>query len=163
MNVRALLAAWRRPLPPRWRRVALIVGWSAVILGLPYLACGNYLGYNEVGIARNYVTGALWLQESGFHLTAPWTEVARVDTRPQRVCVTTAGRGFNCKLAQFEPSHYREFVAVEGFYYYWWANRFSFNSGYVDEYRGMKDLLRGYAYSVKPYPFVTVLREYPAP
>lgn len=32
---------------------------------------------------------------------------------------------------------------------------------YVDEeYRGMKDLLRGYAYSVRNHSFVKVLRDY---
>jgi hypothetical protein len=78
-----------------------------------------------------------------------------------RVCITSASRGFNCKLVQFVPSDYREFVAVQGFSYYWWANRISFNSGYSEEYRGMRDLMRGYTYSVKQYPFIKILEDYP--
>jgi hypothetical protein len=131
---------------------ALIIGWLIFV---------NYTEAYEVGIARNAFTGELWLQEGGgLHFTAPWTRVARIDTRPVRVCVTSAGRGFNCKLVQFEAKHYREFVAVEGFRYYWWANRLSFNSGYDEEYRGMKDILRGHAYGVTRYPFIIVLRDY---
>ncbi len=61
---------------------------------------------------------------------------------------------------RFNPDEYKAFVAVQGFHYYWWANRFSFNSGYDEEYRGMKDLMRGYAYSSKPYPFIVVIRDY---
>jgi hypothetical protein len=74
--------------------------------------------------------------------------------------VPSAGRGWSAKLVQFEPKAYQEFVATEGFRYYWWANRFSVNFGYRDEYRGIKDIFRGYAYSDKKYPFLTVLEEY---
>ena len=131
---------------------------------LVWLACVNYTAINEVGITRNVFTGELQLQDAaGFPLTPPWVAAARIDTRPLRVCVTSAGRGFNCKLVRFEATQYREFVAVEGFSYYWWANRLSFNGGYDDEYRGMKDLLRGHAYGVERYPFITVLREYEQP
>jgi len=141
-----------------------VIGAACLLaLFLPYLACFNYLEQNEVGIAWNRATGELWLQNAGYHFTAPWVAVSSVDTRPMRVCVTTAGRGFNCKLVQFVPDDYREFVAVEGFRYYWLANRFSINSGYDDEYRGMKDLMRGYAYGTKKYPFVVTLKDFRRP
>lgn len=143
------------------KRLAVAAGTAAAALALVWLLCVNYAEAYEVGLARNAVSGEFWLQEGGgLRFTAPWVRVARIDTRPMRVCVTSAGRGFNCKLVQFEPKFYREFVAVEGFRYYWWANRFSFNWGYDEEYRGLKDLLRGHAYGVTRYPFVTVLRDY---
>ena len=138
----------------------------AGVLCLPFL--GSLAFYNhteayEVGVAWNRVTGALWAQGPGMHWTAPWVSVSVIDTRPQRVCLTTAGRGFNCRLVRFEPSAYREFVAVEGYRYYWWANRLSFNGGYSEEYRGMKDLLRGYAYGSTPYPFIVTLQTWDKP
>ena len=121
----------------------------------------NHLEAYQVAITRNLFTGEVTLQDQGgFYFTAPWTQVARVDTRPLRVCVTSTARAFNCKLVQFVPSAHKEFIAVQGFRYYWWANRISFNFGYDDEYRGMKDILRGYAYGAKKYPFVEVLQEY---
>jgi hypothetical protein len=134
---------------------------ASFAFGVPlfiYLLLFNYTDAYEVGIARNRLSGDLWLQGAGMHWTSPWVAVARIDTRPQRVCVSTAGRGFSCKLVRFEPGAYKSFVAVEGFHYYWWANRVSFNGGYDDEYRGMRDLLRGYAYGETTYPFVVVLR-----
>ncbi len=138
-----------------------IVGALAFALfGFIYLPFLNYVEPFEEGVAWNFVKGELYLQKKGWNVTPPWVLVARVDARPMRVCITTAGRGFNCKLVQFEPAHFKEFVQTEGFYYYWWANRISFNMGYAEEYRGERDMLRGYAYSVKPYPFVTTLRDY---
>ena len=129
-------------------------------LGSVYFPFVNYVEPFEEGVAWNFVRGDPYLQKKGWNFTWLWVFVARIDTRPIRVCVTTAGRGFNCKLVQFESSAYREFVATEGFRYYWWANRISFNWGYDEEYRGMKDLLRGYAYGVKKYDFVKILRDY---
>jgi hypothetical protein len=96
----------------------------------------------------------------GWNITPPWVEVARVDTRPKRVCVESASRSFNCKLVEFNPAGWEEFVKTEGFHYYALYNFFSFNGGYREEYRGMKDILRGYAFGNKKYPFITVLREY---
>lgn len=145
------------------RLLAGAVSAPLVLLSVAYLACFNYLEQYEVGMAWNRATGELWLQNAGIHFSPPWVAVSRIDSRPVRVCVTTAGRGFNCKLVRFVPEAYREFAAVEGFRYYWLSNRVSFNSGYGDEYRGMKDLLRGYAYSTKKYAFVVTLKEYDQP
>lgn len=133
---------------------------AACILGaalLFYLTCVHYTETAHVGIMRNRITGEMRLDTPGWNISAPWVKVAGIDLRPMRVCVSTAGKGFNCKLVQFEKSAYQEFVETEGFYYYWWANRISFNIGYDEEYRGMRDLLRGYAYGVKQYRFVTIL------
>ena len=140
----------------------LIVGAVCLtMIGCFYLTCVHYTEAYQVGIAWNRITGELKLDEhAGLHVTPPWVAVSRIDTRPTRVCVTSSGRGFNCKLVQFESGAYKEFVAVQGFHYYWLSNRLSFNAGYDEEYRGMKDLLRGYSYSVKKYPFSRVVRDY---
>lgn len=125
-------------------------------------ACFNYLDSYEVGLTWNVVTGETALQNrAGWHRRAPWVLVSKIDTRPQRVCITSAAHaGKNCKLVQFVPVFYREFVATEGFRWYWWSNRFSYNSGYPEEYRGFRDVLRGYAFSAQQYPFVRVLKDY---
>jgi hypothetical protein len=125
-----------------------------------YCACVNHNEAYQAGIAWNLASGELWLQEGGYHLTAPWTLVARMDTRPQRVCVTSASPvAFNCKLVQFQKESWRQFAATEGWRYYWLANRFSLNLGYHEEYRGCRDILRGYAFSARQYPFVKVLAD----
>ena len=139
-------------------------GWLAVLMVALlafYVAFLNYLEPTEVGIARNVISGEMWLQKSGgWYVTAPWTRVARIDTRPMRVAITTAGHGYSAKLVRFVPEHWKEFVATEGFHYYWWYNRISFNWGYDETYRGMRDIMRGYAYGVKKYSFFEVMSEY---
>ncbi len=126
-----------------------------------YLFFLNYTEPTEVGIARNFITGEMWIQKGGgWWCTSPWVRVARIDIRPVRVTVPSAGHGYSAKLVQFQPDAWQEFVAVEGFRYWWWANRFSFNFGYDEEYRGMRDILRGHAYGTKKYSFFKVITEY---
>ena len=133
-----------------------------VILALAFLKFGfvNYNEPTEIGIARNLVTGKTWKQEGGWHLTWPWVLVPRIDTRPMRVSVDSAGRGYNAKLVQFVPEEWEAFVETEGFRFWWFANRLSFNFGYEEEHRGMRDIMRGYAYGAKQYPFLVVLEEF---
>lgn len=140
----------------------IIFGALGAIL-LFYFGCVNHVEPSEVGIARNVFTGTIELQaQAGWKLTWPWVQVANIDTRPVRVSVQSAGRGFSSKLVGFDPRAYREFIATEGFRYYWFSNRLSFNFGHEEEHRGMKDILRGYAYSAKRYPFLVVINEYQA-
>lgn len=133
------------------------IGLTLVVLCSFYLGCFNRIEAHEVGIAWDRVHGTLWLQPSGMFFTPPWVLISTIDTRPQRVCVLSASRAFDCRLVQFVPSEYRAFIAIEGWRYYWWSNRLSFNSGHAEEYRGMKDVLRGYAFSPEPYPFIRIL------
>ena len=126
-----------------------------------YLVFVNHTEQTEVGLAWNRITGDIWLQDrAGWKFSEPWVAVSRIDIRPIRVCVTSSGRGFNCKLVRFQPVAYLEFVETQGFRYYWLSNRISFNFGYDEEYRGMKDILRGYAYSAKKYSFISVIDDY---
>lgn len=125
-----------------------------------YLAFCNHLEPSQIGIARNWISGEMWLQKAGWHISPPWVWVARIDTRPIRVSIPSAGHGYNTKLVQFDPNGWQEFINVEGWRYYWWANRLSFNFGYDEEHRGMKDILRGHAYGVKRYSFIKIIEEY---
>lgn len=141
------------------RHTKLITFGIGVVI-LFYTLFFNYLGATEVGITRDLLTGKVNLQHAGMHLSLPWVLVSTIDTRPQRVCVESASRSFNCKLVQFKPEFYKEFVHNEGFYYYWLYNRISFNLGYESEYRGVKDILRGYAFSADRKQFVEITEEY---
>lgn len=149
------------PDDPPWKKIAAVAGVIICAVVFFYFGFLNYTEPTEVGIARDVFSGEMRLQEGGgWYCTAPWVFVATIDTRPQRISISTAGHGFSAKLIQFDPKAWQEFVNTEGFRYWWWANRISFNFGYDEEYRGMKDIMRGYAYGVKEYPFVKVLEEY---
>ena len=136
------------------------LGFTAIVL--LYVSFIYRLEPHQVGLEWNWASGQLRVEHlPGYHFNKPWVWVARIDTRPTRVCVTSnAHAAVNCKLVAFNSQYYNEFLAVEGWWYYWWANRISFNSGYNEEYRGMRDILRGYAFSSQQYPFVTILSEF---
>jgi len=141
-------------------RIKIIAVVVSVILCL-YMLTVNYTEPTELGIARNTITGEMWTQDrGGWHLTSPFVLVTVLDMRPMRVAVLSTGHGYCAKLVQFDKKYWREFIATEGFRYYWFANRISFNLGYDEEYRGQKDLMRGYAFSVKKYPFIKIITEY---
>lgn len=154
----ALWDMLRKIAKTRWVKIPAAI---LLILILFYMVFLNYNEPTEIGVARNLISGEMWLQEGGgYFVTPPWVWVARIDARPVRVSVTSAGRGYSAKLVQFDKRGWREFVEIEGWRYWWWANRISFNWGYDEEHRGMKDILRGYAYGPKKYSFLVVLEEY---
>lgn len=143
-----------------WHKTYVI---RMAIIGLLtcYFLLFNYVSFQEKGIAWNRITGDLWIQDSGMHITYPWVSVSTIDTRPIRVCIESGSQvSRTCKLVRFDSSHYREFVAVVGHKYFWWSNRFSFNSAYNEEYRGFRDLMRGFAFMPTLYSFVQEERDY---
>jgi len=143
----------------RFRLMAIAFACVAGLLFLFWLTCVHHTEAARVGIMRNVFTGEMSTDTPGWNITAPWVKVVKIDLRPMRLCITSAGKGYNCKLVQFQESEWREFVATEGFYYWWWANRASFNLGYDEEYRGIKDLMRGYAYAATKYNFIVVVQQ----
>ncbi len=141
----------------------LVPAGIIIFLLLLYNAFVNHNEPTEIGIARNLVSGEMWIQDGGgFYVNPPWVWVSRVDTTPMRLGVTSAGRGYSAKLVQFDKTHWKDFVEVEGWRFWWLSNRISFNFGYEEEYRGMRDIMRGYAYSPKKHLFLVVHAEYDA-
>lgn len=120
----------------------------------------SYIEPTEIGIARNLFTGEMWMYEGGWRVVPIWVWVAHIDTRPVRVVVSTTAHAYSAKLVQFEPKGWRTFVDREGWRLYWWDNRLSFNWGFQEECRGMENILRGYAYSEREYPFLKIVEEY---
>lgn len=134
---------------------------ALVTLLLIYLLTIHRTDINHVAITRNYLSGEIKLDSTaGYSLTYPWVQVVKIDIRPIRVCIPSTNRNINCRLVQFNSKHWKEFVRIEGVRYYWFDNRISFNSGYNDEYRGFKDLIRGYSFDNNDqYKFVKIIEE----
>lgn len=137
----------------KWMAGAVITAFT-ILFYLPFF---HYTSAHEVGIKFDKWNGIVSRDTPGFNLSPPWVLVAKMETRPLRVCIESVAKVINCKLAEFVPTAFQEFAQREGFRYYWWDNRLSFNSGYHDEYRGSRDLIRGYAFGVSDQRFVRVL------
>ena len=146
------------------RFITLISKFKKTIIAIStvlflYLGCYHYTDNYEFGITYNWVTGnVLPDAHTGHHFTAPWVLATKIDTRPHKVCIASASRNINCRLVQFDTAHWKDLIAIEGFRYYWWYNRFSFNSG-QETYRGIDNLLLGHAYGTNRCPCVKVLEE----
>lgn len=128
---------------------------AIAVTGFPfrYVETGNAL------IQWKPLSGEISLLQPGWNVVGPLTFTTEIDTRPQRLCLGSGSHAAaNCRLVQFDTARYQEFVKTEGFRWYWWSNRLSFNSGY-ETYRGFRDVLRGYAFSANQYPFVKVIEQ----
>lgn len=124
-----------------------------------YLSCYHYTRSHEFGLVYNLITGEVKPDgRSGHHLSYPWVLAAKIDARPIRVCIASVSRNLNCRLVKFDTSQYRELIKTEGFRYYWWYNRLSFNSG-QETYRGTANLLLGHSYGINRGSFVIILEE----
>jgi hypothetical protein len=124
---------------------------------LALLLTVNHVEPGEAGLAWNPFRGTVVVQTPGYYVTPPWERVASIDIRPQRLCLTSSAHAApNCRLAQFRIERVNDFIAVEGWRYYWLANRLSFNSGHAETYRGWRDVMRGYAFAHKPVSFIDV-------
>lgn len=125
-----------------------------------YMPCIYHIDTNELGVEWNPIKGELRADSvPGYYVSAPWERVSKIDLRPQRVTISTTANCLNYKLVAFDRRYWREFVNTQGFGYWWWNNRLSFNAGYGEESRGFKDVMRGYAYSRSRYKFVILLKE----
>lgn len=114
---------------------------------------------HHVSVSRNYITGEIALDSTkGIKISAPWVQVIKFDTRPFKVCIDCSCANINCRLIAFNPKGWKEFVSREGIQYYWFRNRLSFNLGQKQEYRGIKHVLRGYAYDGE-YSFIKKLND----
>jgi len=122
-------------------------------MGIPI----SYTDSHHYAIERNIVSGQIVFRgPNGMRITPPWVQVVRIDIRPIRACVDCSCNNIDCRLISFNISGYLEFIEKEGFGYYWWRNRLSFNYGNKLEYRGLPNVLRGYAFDDKNYKFLNV-------
>ncbi len=102
----------------------------------------------HAAISRDLISGKTYIEQStGWQVSSPWVQVVKIDMRPFKICLTSTTSTINCKLVQFDTTGWKELISRESFQYYWFRNRLSFNSGYQEEYRGFKDILRGYAFN----------------
>ena len=85
-------------------------------------------------------------KEPGWYITAPWILVANVSTRPQLLQLPSDAKVINQKLVCFNPEGAQEFVLRQGF-------------TWMMDSTKLDNILLGYAYSGKSWPFLTILEE----
>lgn len=125
-----------------------------------YLLFFNFVTVNEVSLNHNIIDGTVVCDTiPGFKLSAPWIQVSKIDKRPVKVSVDCSCRNITYKLVSFNPKEYKSFIQKEGWGYYWFRNRISFNLGHRQESRGFDNILRGYAFDNQDYKFIIYHQE----
>jgi len=129
--------------------------FTVILIFSYWLFCVHYNDSYHISISKNIITGETKCDTmGGVKITAPWVQVIKIDTRPVKICIECSCKNINCNLISFNPHGWQDFIQREGFHYYWFSNRFSFNSGNDNEYRGFKNVIRGYAFDNENYSFI---------
>jgi hypothetical protein len=129
----------------RWHKWLIALGALILALVTFYCACLNHIGINEVGVAYNSIGGHVWIQDRpGWYLTSPTVEVAVIPTIPLTVQIPSEAKVINVKIVRFRPEGIDEFIRLQGFSYF--------------SDQGIENILMGYAFSGKDYPFLEVLQ-----
>lgn len=127
-------------------KLATAMGAIFFAMLLFYTAFLNHVAINEVGIAYNSVGGKIWVKSHpGWYLTAPTVEVATISTLPTKVTIPSEAKVINTKIVRFNPDGIDEFIRLQGFSYF--------------SDQGVENVLMGYAFSGKKYPFLDILQD----
>lgn len=130
------------------------ISCGVIFLVALWVSCFSYTNNHSISIQQNIFTGEMSILNRGFRMSPPWVLSSNIDIRPFRSCVECSCRNITCNLVSFNKDGWKDFVSREGFRYYWWSNRLSINMGHKEEYRGIKNILRGYSFDDIRYEFL---------
>ena len=125
----------------------IIIGAATAILAFGfYLFCVNHVHINEVGVAYNSLNGKISIQDDpGFYVTSPFTQVVTLSLLPHKVTIPSGAVVINTKIVRFKKEGIPEFIRLQGFSY-------SLSQSF-------DNILMGYAFAGKEYPFLDVMQE----
>lgn len=124
-------------------RLGIVVGVLVALGVMFYLACLNHVSVNHIGIAYNSLDGAISEQDPGWHVTPPTVLTTSLSTLPLTVKIPSEARIINQKVVRFRKGKVVEFVKFQGW---------SWSLG-----DSLENILLGYAYSGREWPFLEVL------
>lgn len=131
---------------PKWLKIALAPAILVFGLFMFYLMCMNHVHINEIGVAYNSYDGKVTVQGNpGWYVTSPLVQVVNLNTLPHQVTIPSGAVVINTKIVRFKPEGVEEFIRLQGFSY--------------SLAQSLDNILMGYAFSGKPYPFLEIMQE----
>lgn len=125
--------------------VGLVV-FGIIAGAICYITCLNHVAINEVGVAYNSMDGSITIQSnSGWYVTSPMVKVVTFSTLPIVVHIPSEAKVINTKIVRLNLQGLPQFIRLQGFSYTMGQN--------------MENILMGYAFSGKQYPFLDILQE----
>lgn len=130
----------------KWVILGLSIGLPVIGSLLFFCLCLNHVHINEIGVAYNSMNGKVTIQDNpGWYSTSPFVQVVNINTLPHQVCIPSGAVVINTKIVRFKKEGVEEFIRLQGFSY-------SLSSS-------LDNILMGYAFSGKEYPFLEVMQE----
>ena len=124
----------------------IAAGSFVVLLFGFYIFCLNHVHINEIGVAYNAFNGKVDIQDNpGWHVTTPFVQVVTLSTLPHQVTIPSSAVVINTKIVRFKKEGVGEFIRLQGFSY-------SLSQSF-------DNILMGYAFSGKEYPFLEIMQE----
>ena len=126
----------------------IVIGLAipVVLLLVFFLVCWNHVHINEIGVAYNSMNGKVTIQDNpGWYLTNPFVQIVNISTLPHAVHIPSGAMVINAKIVRFKKEGIEEFIRLQGFSY-------SLSTS-------LDNILMGYAFSGKDYPFLEVMQE----
>lgn len=106
----------------------------------------NHVDVNQIGVAYNPISGQYYSQKTpGWYITNPMVRVAYIDTLPIRVTIPSDAKVINTRLVRFKIEGLDEYIKLQGFGY--------------ELTTSLENVLMGYAFSGKEYPFLEIMEE----
>jgi len=131
---------------PKPVKIGLLIGVPVALLLIFLLGCFNHVHINEIGVAYNAMNGKVTIQDNpGWYMTNPFVAVVNISTVPHQVSIPSGAVVINTKIVRFKKEGVEEFIRLQGFSY-------SLSSS-------LDNILMGYAFSGKEYPFLEVMQE----
>lgn len=127
-------------------KVAIITGVLVVLMFGFYIACLNHVEINEIGVAYNSYDGKVTIQENpGWYVTSPFVRVVALSTVAHQVSIPSGAKVINTKIVRFKREGVEEFIRLQGFS--------------ITLHDSFDNILMGYAFSGKSYPFLEIMQE----
>lgn len=129
-----------------WMKWAIGFGCFCLAVLLFYCAFLNHVAINEIGVAYDSIGGKVWVQsQPGWYFTRITVRVCVIPTVPIKVTIPSEAKVINTKIVRFNPDGIDEFIRLQGFSYF--------------SDQSIENILMGYAFSGKEWPFMEVIQE----
>jgi hypothetical protein len=129
-----------------FKRVIIIIFVVLFVVFSFYFLCLNHVGVNQLGVAYDPIGGQIAKQKvPGWYITGPFVRVAYIDILPIRVTIPSAAKVINTRLVRFRAEGLDEYIKLQGFGY--------------DLTTSLENILMGYAFSGREYPFLEIMEE----
>lgn len=127
---------------------AIIVSVLLIGVTLFFFLCLNHVSPNEFGVTYNQLGGEVKIQpHPGWYYTSPFVRATTLPSVPFRIELYTDAKIVNVRVVRFIPEKIKDFIALQGFQYY-------YNGGRSGD---LNNIVAGYVFGGKTNSFIQIV------